>query len=77
MWIEDYHQDIINLRYVSNIKIRDTDSKDEYKFAVYADTLENNFTLFKSSTEKECRDFVSDLLLKLNSSDIPKRRSQK
>lgn len=77
-WIEDYYFDLVNLSLVSRIHVRETGSQDEYKFAVYAETMDDTFILFKSSVEQECRDFLVNLMTKINSSNTPKqsRRSK-
>lgn len=76
-WIEDYYADIVNLNMVSRIHVQETGSNDEYKFAVHAETMDDTFILFKSSSEESCRQFLAELIIRFNSSSIPKRRSRK
>ena len=76
-WIEDYYSDLINLNLVSRIHVQETGSNDEYKFAVHAETMDDTYILSKSSSEEECRNFMTDLMLKINSSNTPKRQSRK
>ena len=52
------------------------DAKQE-SFNRFIEQCEDLLKLEGTSNDSKINDFVSDLLLKLNSSDIPKRRSQK